>query len=85
MNKTVLRKKTTARKRTKQPYSKGEINKLIDTLIHPLERTDKRFVLVDVLLHGLVEQNPPQTVRKFIKYKLPDLIRQLEKSSKDKM
>ena len=82
MNKTVLRKKTTARKRTKQPYSEGEINKLIDTLIHPLERADKRFVLVDGLLHGLVEQNPPTSVKKFIKYNLPELVKQLEKTSK---
>ena len=50
-----------------KPYSKGDLNKLIDTLIHPLSRKDKSFILIDGFLHGLVEQNPPQTVRKFIK------------------
>ena len=47
-------------------------------------KIDKGFILVDGLLHGLVEQNPPITIRKFVKYNLPTLIKQIEKESKEK-
>lgn len=83
MKRASARKKAVSKKRKRKPYTKGEINKFIDSLIHPLAKTDKRFILVDGLLHGLVEQDPPQSVRKFVKYNLPELIRQLEKSSKN--
>jgi len=72
------------RRRTKRLYSRGELNKLIDSLCHPLFKTDGGFVLVDGLLHGLVEQNPPSSIGKFIKYNLPALIQQLEKRKKRK-
>jgi hypothetical protein len=38
-------------------------------------------LLVDGLLHAIVEQNPPVTIRKFIKYNLPKLMKQLEKEA----
>ena len=72
------------KKKTARPYSKGQLNKLIDTLCHPLFETNEGFILLDGLLHGLVEQNLPISVRKFIKYNLPRLIRQIEKNSKEK-
>lgn len=50
----------------------------------PLFKTNKGFILVDGLLHGLVEQNPPITIRKFIKYNLPTLIDQMKKKTKEK-
>jgi hypothetical protein len=37
------------------------------------------FVLVDGVLHGLVEQNPPQSVKKFIKYNLPAVMKKARK------
>ena len=40
------------------------------------------LILVDGILHGLVEQNPPVTVRKFVKFNLPFLIKELEKEAK---
>jgi len=67
------------RKRTDKPYTKGELNKLIDSLCHPLFKTNESYILVDGLLHGIVEQNPPLTIRKFIKHNLPKLIEQREK------
>jgi len=72
------------RKREYKPYTKGELNKLIDSLCHPLFKTNEGYILVDGLLHGLVEQNPPITIRKFVKYNLPTLIKQIEKESKEK-
>ena len=70
------------KKKTVSPYSKGELNKLIDNIFHPLFETNEGFILVDGFLHGLVEQNLPLSIRKFIEYNLPRLIRQIEKNIK---
>lgn len=72
------------KKKIERPYTKGELNKLIDSLCHPLFKTNEGFMLVDGLLHGLVEQNPPITIRKFIKHNLPTLIEQIKKKTKEK-
>jgi hypothetical protein len=58
-------------------YSKGYWNRLIDSLLHPLARGDKRIpvILLDGLLHSAVERNPKESTRKFIQYDLPDLIK----------
>jgi len=74
----------TKKKRARKPYTKGELNKLIDSLCHPLFKTNEGFILVDGLLHGLVEQNPPITIRKFIKHNLPKLVEQIRKKTKEK-
>jgi len=74
---------TVRRKGKSQEYTKGELNKLIDNLCHPLFKTNEGFILVDGLLHGLVEQKPPITIRKFIKHNLPKLIEQIEKKTKE--
>jgi len=60
-------------------YTKGELNKLVDSVCHPLSKTDKGFILVDGLLHAMVEQDPPTTVKKFIKYNLPELMKEISK------
>ena len=59
--------------------SKGDLNRLIDRLVHPLIERDWRFILVGSLLRAMVERNPPLTVRKFIKYNLPKIIEALMK------
>ena len=81
MSKDAKKKKKT---RKPKPYTTGELNKLIDSLIHPLSKTDERFIFVDGLLHGLVEKDPPKSIRKFMKYNLPKLIKQLKKKAKEK-
>jgi len=58
-------------------YSVGQLNALIDSALHPLARRDGRFYVVDGILHGLVERNPPASIRKFIKYNLPPVLSQL--------
>jgi len=67
----------------KKLYTKGELNKLIDGLCHPLFKTNKGFILVDGLLHTMVEKNPPTTVKKFIKYNLPKIVKQITEKSKE--
>ena len=63
----------------KQPYTKGALNRMIDDAVHPLYRINEGFVLVDGVLHGMVERNPPQSVKKFIKYNLPLIIKKARK------
>lgn len=63
----------TGRKR-RSIYSKGEVNRLIDGLLHPLFDINPAFRMVDAMLHGLVEQNPPETALKFLRYNLPRII-----------
>jgi hypothetical protein len=69
----------TKRKRRPRSYTKGELNYLIDDLLHALCKVNEGFVLVDGVLHGLVEQNPPLSVKKFIKYNLPAIMKKHRK------
>lgn len=63
------------RKHSTSPlYSKGQLNRLIDDLIHPLFKKGKGFVILDGLLHSAIEQNPPLSVKKFIKFNLHELL-----------
>jgi hypothetical protein len=79
----MRRKVTHTRKSSGKPYTSGELNKLIDSLCHPLSKTNNGFILVDGVLHAIVERNPPVTIRKFIKYNLPEIIKQLQKEDED--
>jgi len=73
------KRKTRRRRKDVKSYTKGELNKLVDSVCHPLSKTDKGFILVDGLLHAMVEQDPPTTVKKFIKYNLPELMKEISK------
>lgn len=66
-------------KRRPGSYTTGELNCLIDDLLHPLYKVNEGFVLVDGVMHGLVEQNPPQSVKKFIRYNLPKIMEEVRK------
>ena len=46
------------KKKITKPYSKGELNKLIDILCHPLFETNEGFILVYGFLHGLSGAKP---------------------------
>jgi len=39
------------------------------------------LMLLDVVFHGLVEQNPQETVLKFMRYSLPKIIREIASRS----
>ncbi|MDH5450939.1 MAG: hypothetical protein OEX77_08600 [Candidatus Bathyarchaeota archaeon] len=65
------------RKKKRNTYSKGELNRLIDSLLHPLIDRNPAFMITDVILHGLVEQNPSETTIKFIRYSLPKIIKEI--------
>jgi hypothetical protein len=48
---------------------------LIDEMIHPYFKTNPKFILLDGFLHAIVEQNPDESLRKFLKYNFPELLR----------
>jgi len=72
-----LRKKQKRKTRRKTLYTKGEQNKIIDAIFHPLSETHWIFRLGDELGHAVVEQDPKQTIIKFVRYSLPQIIREL--------
>ncbi len=57
-------------------YSKGQLNKMIDSVMHPLFKKDAKFIIVDSALHALVEQNPTLSISKFLKYNLQEIVQQ---------
>jgi hypothetical protein len=63
--------------RRKKIFTKGELNRAVDAVFHPLCKVDKRFLLLDGFLHGLVERDPPETVRKFLRYNLAEIIKEV--------
>jgi len=68
------------RKHEKLPYTKGDANKLIDLLLHPWFQEHPWLIMVDGLLHGLVEYpNTNESIKKFLRYSAPKLIKELER------
>ena len=65
------------KKKKRSNYSKAEVNKLIDTLLHPLFNRNPTFIILDSILNGLAEQNPPEILLKFIHYNLPKIIKEI--------
>src|SRR2546430_932758 len=83
------RKKRRARQKGRAIYSASQVNSIIDATIHPLADQHWIFVLVDGLLHAANESggDPIETLLKFWKYNMPELLRrvvkQLRGSSKE--
>jgi len=61
---------------------KGKLNKLIDDLIHPYFKEYPAMIIVDGLLHAMVEQNPDANLRKFVKYNVPKIIKTLARKNR---
>lgn len=59
--------------------TKGELNRLIDSLMHPHFKEYPALIIVDGLLHAIVEQNPDVSLAKFVKYNVPKLLRLFRK------
>jgi hypothetical protein len=54
-----------------------ELNRMVGSLVHPLAKVDPCLLVLDGVLHGLIERNPSETVVKFIQHNLPTLISEL--------
>ena len=63
-------------------YTTGELNRTVDALFHPLGKLDTAFLLLDGIIHGIIERNPPKSIAKFIHHNLPKLVAQLVRSRK---
>jgi hypothetical protein len=50
---------------------------MIDSALHPLIRQSPLFMLIDEIAHIMVEQNPRESVVKFVRYTLPLIIKKL--------
>jgi hypothetical protein len=68
-----------------RPYTKGELNETVDAFLHPLARVDPSFLVIDGVIHGFVERNPPETVAEFVQYNLPILVAELLRKRKGRM
>jgi len=65
------------------PYSQGDLNRLVDSIVHPLIKGDAKIParVLDTKLHFIIEQDIESSVKKFIRYSLPGLIVDIAKSS----
>ncbi len=72
-------RKRKGRRRRALPYSKGDLNNIIDDVLHPFAENETIMVLIDGLLHAIVEGKPSKSLVKFIKFNLPTIIAQLTK------
>ena len=61
---------------------KGELNRLVDNLIHPYFKEYPALIIVDSLLHAMVEQDPDMSLRKFVRYNIPILLKSLTRKQK---
>ena len=73
------------RNRSRSPYFKGELNKIVDAVFHPLYRKHEGLRLLDGLVHGLIEQNPSLSIRKFARYNFREILEVIKKKKKKGM
>jgi hypothetical protein len=50
------------------------MNAIIDSILHPFAKRDGRILVVDGILHALVEKNPPSSLGKFLMYSMPKIL-----------
>ena len=60
----------------------GELNRLIDSLMHPHFRKHPALIILDGLLHAVVEKDADVSLRKFIMYNTFILLRHLNEKKK---
>jgi len=63
-------------KRKFGPYSVGTLNKTVDLVFHPLAKGKAKIpvIVLDSLVHAAIEQNPGESLRKFLRYNLKKLV-----------
>jgi hypothetical protein len=60
-------------------YTVGQVNYLIDSVLHPFFDKHPALAIADIALHFLVEQNPAESTVKFVKYTLPKVAGQIKR------
>ena len=61
----------------------SKLNKLVDDLLHPHFTDYPTLIIMDSLLHAMIEQDPKTSMHKSIKYNLPKLLESLTKKQKN--
>ena len=72
------------RKRRRTKVTKGDLNRFIDAILHRRFSENVGFVIVDGLLHAVVERDPEESVRKFVRFNVPVLIREMARKRRVK-
>lgn len=72
------------RKRRGMKLTKGEVNRLIDAILHRHFSENVGFIIVDGLLHAIVERNPKESASKFVRYNVPALIKEMARKKRVK-
>jgi len=72
------------RKRRGIKVTTGDLNRLIDDILHRHFSENVGFVFVDGLLHAVVERNPEESVRKFVRFNVPVLVREMARKRRVK-
>jgi len=60
--------------------AEDELNGLIDDLLHLHAKERPRLILIETLLHALMESNPRRTAKRFLTYNLPELIEEIKRT-----
>jgi hypothetical protein len=77
-------RKTRRRRKKYGVYTVGEVNYLIDSVLHPFFDKHPALIVADAALHYLVEQNPDESTVKFVKYTLPKVAGQIRRRKRRK-
>ena len=72
------------RKRQGIKVTKGDLNRLIDDIFHKRFSENLGFVIVDGLLHAVVERTPDESIRKFVRFNVPVLVREMTRKKRVK-
>ena len=60
------------------------MNRLIDDVFHRRFSENVGFVIVDGLSHAVVERNPGESFRKFVRFNVPVLVREMARKRRIK-
>ena len=63
--------------RSSLPYSVGQVNMIIDDIFEPLKESHWIWILVVETFHMIIEGNFEQSLQKFARFSLPELLKKL--------
>jgi hypothetical protein len=72
-------KEKTSRKNQNRLYSKGKKNLVVDAIVHPLAEKNPVFIILDEVLHVLIEKDVTVSAQKFAKYTVPFILKRYAK------
>jgi hypothetical protein len=64
-------------RKSKKNYTVGQINKIIDSFVHPFYEKSQWFRLVDGAFHAFVEGDLSVSTQKFVRYNLREIVKEI--------